>query len=297
MELDILVSHGCILCGERLVRLQGEWIFIRGGRLKTTCKRRGVQLFVPYMIWSAVSFALSGDYTVGNLSAIVLYPDRYFWFLWVLFWVCVSFNVARFIAWEVRIDELWTVSIFGMIMLLCMVVFDIRILGFQFLAYYFIFYVLGYCMRRFEFFRFSNKIVLILLFVSWFLLAWFWNIHKLPDWFPDKLPLPTAIIQYAYRGLTAFLAVIVILSVAPKRLDGTNRLNLYISNIGVYSLGIYVCHLCFMGSLHKGIGALFPSFPIWLGIIVLFIISLVTTVLVVDVLKRNRVTAKYFLGK
>lgn len=261
------------------------------------CRKRCLQLLVPYVSWSIISFCISRVYSFHNFSAMLLYPDRYFWFLWVLFWICILFSLSRYLSAKVKMDELWGVAIASIIMLVVMIRFDFRMFGFQFLAYYFIFYVLGYCMHRLDFLQFSNKYVLMSLAVLWFLLAWSWNMHKLPNWFPENFPIPTTLVQYAYRGLTALIAVIVMLSIGPKLLNGTNLLNSYVSKLGAYSLGIYVCHLCFMGSLYKGINTLFPSFPIWLDVVILFTLSLVTTVFIVAILKRNCVTAKLLLGK
>ena len=270
---------------------------ITWGGLKMVCKKRCQQLLVPYVIWSIISFCISGDYSFNNLSALLLFPDKYFWFLWILFWICIVFSLSRYLSVKVNMDELWGIAIASIIMIVDMVAFVFRMFGFQFLAYYFIFYVLGYCMHRFEFLRFSNKYVLMSLSVLWFLLAWSWNMHKLPNWFPENFPISTTLVQYAYRGLTASIAVIVMLSIVPKLLNGFDRLNSYISRLGAYSLGIYVCHLCFMGSLYKGIDTLFPSFPIWLDVVILFTLSLSTTIFIVEILKRNCVTAKLFLGK
>lgn len=270
---------------------------ITWGGVKMICKKRCLQLLVPYASWSIISFCISGVYNFHNISAILLYPDRYFWFLWVLFWICILFSLSRYLSAKVKMDELWGIAIASIIMLVVMVAFDLRMFGFQFLAYYFIFYVLGYCMHRFEFLQFSNKYVLMFLSVLWFLLAWFWNMHKLPNWFPEDFPIPTTLVQYAYRGLTASIAVIVMMSIGPKLLNESNLLNSYVSKLGAYSLGIYVCHLCFMGGLYKGINTLFPSFPIWLDVVILFTLSLVTTVFIVAILKRNCVTAKLLLGK
>lgn len=76
-----------------------------GGYL-IVCKRRGLQLLVPYFVWSLLQFALSGDYTLQKLSMMVLYPDTYFWFLWVLFWIYVLFNCTQYIARRLNLHEM-----------------------------------------------------------------------------------------------------------------------------------------------------------------------------------------------
>lgn len=57
----------------------------------------------------------------------------------------------------------------------------------------------------------------------WAVLAWFWNMHELPVWMPRIPHCPTSLLQYAYRGVTAILAVLVIVGVARKALDSSNR--------------------------------------------------------------------------
>lgn len=93
---------------------------------------------------------LSGDYSIDHLIKIVIRPDAYFWFLWVLLWICVIFNLAQLVASKLKVNEM--VLILGTCLLLfgVMVVMEIRVLGFQFLAYYFLFYTLGYCLPKYE---------------------------------------------------------------------------------------------------------------------------------------------------
>ena len=113
------------------------------------CKRRGLQLLVPYFAWSFMSFALSGDYTLQNLFKMILYPDAYFWFLWVLFWICVLFNLAQHVARRIKLHEMVTVGGLCVLLLGVMVVAEFRMFGFQFIAYYFLFYTLGYCLHKY----------------------------------------------------------------------------------------------------------------------------------------------------
>lgn len=297
MELDILFSHARVFCSEWLVFLQRNRHYLGG--VKTVCKKRCLQLLVPYAIWSMISFCISGDYSFHNFSALLLFPDRYFWFLWVLFWICIIFLLSRYLSWKVNVDELWGIAMVSIIMLVIMIAFDLRMFGFQFLSYYFIFYSLGYCIHRFTFMQFSNGSVFVLLAAVWFLLAWSWNMHKLPDWFPDKLPFSASIMHYLYRGITAFVAIILILNAAPTLLNKGNRFNLNISKLGTYSLGIYTCHLCFMGSLYRLMELVFFKYKlsIWVDVIMLFSASLFMTLLIVNALKRNNITSKLLLGK
>ena len=43
------------------------------------------QLIIPYLSWSLIKYLLGGGNTFGGLTQIILKPDSFLWFLWVLF--------------------------------------------------------------------------------------------------------------------------------------------------------------------------------------------------------------------
>lgn len=119
-------------------------------------------------------------------------------------------------------DEIIPIGITCLLLLGILVGLNLRVFGFQFLAYYYLFYFLGYAMRRFNKLQLTNKSSMICLGLLWAVLAWFWNMHELPVWMP-RIPLcPTSLLQYAYRGVTAILAVLVIVGAARKALDANS---------------------------------------------------------------------------
>lgn len=261
------------------------------------CLRRCKQLLVPYVMWSLISYGLSSDYNMERLSKMVLYPDAYFWFLWVLFLINLLFVLCQNISYRIHIDELTAICIMCLSLFGVMVAFEIRVFGFQFLSYYFIFYTLGYCIHRYSWLQVSNKMYIAVLFIIWAILAWYWNMHSLPSWMPVIPHVPSTLMQYAYRGLTAAIAILVIFGFAPNSLNGTNITNLIIKELGTVSLGLYVCHLTIIGYVVEVIRYCFPHINNSIIIILNFIISTIISVIVVDLLKRNKITAKLFLGK
>ena len=232
---------------------------------------------------------------------MLLYPDRSFWFLWVLFWICVIFNFAQMVASKLKMNEM--ILILGICLLLfgMMVVMEIRVLGFQFLAYYFLFYTLGYCLHKYEgtaLLKTLNKpYVMIALTVLWAFLAWGWTMHGLPSWMPAIPHVPSALIQYAYRGFTALVAIVVLIGVAPKLLNGTGKLNKMICTLGVVSLGLYVVHLSLIGYIVDVTQSIMPNISTWACVSVAFVVALALSYLVVWLLNQNEHTARIFLGK
>lgn len=272
-----------------------------GGGYLSLCKRRGLQLLVPYFVWSFLQFALSGDYTLKNLFKMILYPDAYFWFLWVLFWICVLFNLAQHVARRLNQHEMVTISGLCVLLLGVMVVAEFRMFGFQFIAYYFLFYTLGYCLHKYEaaslIQALRSRYALIILTALWAFLAWGWTMHGLPSWIPTIPHVPSALLQYAYRGFTALVAIVVLVGVAPKLLNGTDKLNKMICNLGVVSLGLYVVHLSLMGYIMDGIQTIMPNISTWACVAVVFVVALAISYLVVWLLNKNKHTARFFLGK
>lgn len=265
------------------------------------CKRRSYQLLIPYLVWSVVSFFMKGEYTLQSAGEMLLYPDRSFWFLWVLFWICVIFNLAQQVATKLKVNEM--VLIIGTCLLLfgVMVVMEIRVLGFQFLAYYFLFYTLGYCLHKYEETKLlkvlSKPYVMAALTALWALLAWGWTMHGLPSWIPAIPHVPSALQQYAYRGFTALVAIVVLIGVAPKVLNGTDKLNHQICTLGVVSLGLYVVHLSLMGYIVDGLKTMMPNINTWSCVSTAFVVALAISYFVVWLLNQNKHTAKIFLGK
>ena len=256
---------------------------------------------MPYLVWTLVSFLTKGEHTLQQVGEMLLYPDRSFWFLWVLFWICVIFNLAQLMASKLKVNEM--VLILGTCLLLfgVMVVMEIRVLGFQFLAYYILFYTLGYCLHKYEdtalLKGLSKPLALVVLTILWAFLAWGWTMHGLPSWMPAIPHVPSALLQYAYRGFTAFVAIFVLIGAAPLLLNGTDKINKAICSLGVVSLGLYVVHLSIMGYFVTGIRTVIPSIETLPCVAFAFAVALAISYIVVWLLNMNRYTARIFLGK
>lgn len=276
--------------------LMAEW----GGYL-INCKRRGLQLLVPYFAWSFMSFALSGDYTLQKLSKMILYPDSYFWFLWVLFWICVLFNLAQYVARRIKLHEMVTISGLCVLLLGVMVETEFRMFGFQFLAYYFLFYTLGYCLHKYEaaslIQALRSRYALIILTALWAFLAWGWTMHGLPSWMPAIPHVPTSLLQYAYRGFTALLAIIVLIGVAPLLLNGKGKVNHFVSGVGVVSLGMYTGHLFLLGHIQNLLLSCYPEADMWVATVIISLICFVLSYLLVKAIGKNSLTSMVMLGK
>ena len=72
---------------------------------------------------------------------------------------------CQWVADKLKIDELLSIGLSAIALFGLMVVFEIRLFGFQFLSYYFLFYTLGYCIHRFSWLQIKNNVLVLGLFI------------------------------------------------------------------------------------------------------------------------------------
>lgn len=203
---------------------------------------------------------------------------------------------AQWIASRLNIDELLPNIAICVVLLGIMVGVEFRMFGFQFLAYYFVFYLFGYCLHRYSAFRLKSVWIGAFFVAVWAILAWFWNMHQLPCWLQGVPYVPKALLQYAYRGATAMIAVFVILSYGERLLSGSGMMNMALRWVGTVSLGLYVCHLTIIGKLNDllqwlcGLGCV-------ANVILLFLVALFASIAIVGLLTTSKLTSRLFLGK
>lgn len=268
----------------------------KGGGNFNIIRRRFCQLIIPFILWTLIPMTLSLNFTLDRFIRVFLYPDTSFWFLWVLFWISVIFTCCRWIASKLRTDELITNMLMAMLLLGIMVTFELRMFGFQFLAYYFVFYVLGYCIHRFHRLRIKKVWIGVVFTAIWAFLAWFWNMHRLPLWLEGIPYVPGALLQYAYRGATALFAVVALLSFSERLFNSTAQFNLVMRWIGTVSLGVYVCHLTILGKIDNMLGEVCTC-SVTVNIAVLFVIGLLLSLAIIGLLAKYKLTSKFLLGK
>ena len=255
--------------------------------------RRFRQLMIPYFLWSIISCIIKGY----EAEKIITQPDCYFWFLWVLFFICVLFYGSRMIASRCNTNELVIILAVSSILMGVMVFANVRTFGFQFIAYYFLFYTLGYFIHKNSCLHIKSGVILLVLSVLWVILAWWWKMHELPSWMPVITGVPVALLQYAYRGFTALLAILVIMNVAPRFLSNQHPFNTLMAKIGKVSLGIYVIHLLLMSFIIDGVKMLNPEVSLYILVTLSAIISFFVSICIVAVLNKWEITSRFLLGK
>lgn len=268
-----------------------------GGGILTLCKRRTLQLLVPYLLWSLFKWSFFRGHTIGGLANITLKPDGYFWFLWVLWIITIIFNIGESISQKLKQKQEFVIGSIALILTGIMVVLDFRKFGFQFIAYYFMFYAFGYYCNKYKNLLTTSKIVMAGLFVTWFAMGSFWNMHELPFFLKVVPFVPSALLQYAYRFATAFVAIYLIFCAAPLLLGARTKANEKIAHIGQISLGIYVVHLTLIIPMSPWLVSIMPNVPMAAVIFISFFLASFISITIVELLNKNKYTSRYLLGK
>lgn len=255
-------------------------------------KRRFQQLFIPFITWSIIMYAVKGKITA--FFQCILFPAKSFWFLWALFFIVVFFTFFDWLSSKTRIKQELIMGGACVGCAVTMVIFkDIRIYGIQYVLYYFIFYCLGYYINKYHLFA-EKKLLIMSMVFGWFLLGSFWRPRGLPSFIPLTGGIAT-MVGFAYKFVVAFIAIFAIFSLAPKIMNGRGEFNQMICKIGAISLGLYTFHLTFVNYLVSYVGDFIENkvFVVLLSFILLSILSY----LVVTLLSKQKWTAQLLLGK
>ena len=268
-----------------------EW---RGQFWKLTY-RRFRQLIVPYLAWTLLLMVISNNLNIHRMGELLLYPDKGLWFLWVLFFISVLFTLCSYVAVKIKVKQELIMAIMCLLMAASMILFKTKEFGAQYIAYYFIFYSLGYFAHRYYDALVSLRFLsMLLLIIVWGVMAWFWKMQEIPL-FLKGLPIPETITLYLYRFITAFIAIMILFVVSPKLLDSDKAWNKGLVNIGQISLGIYSINFLVLGNVVPRIKDIGFG-EVWV-ILLSFVIGMLLAWGIIWLLSKWSITATWLLGK
>lgn len=124
-----------------------------------------------------------------------------------------------------------------------------------------------------------------------------WSLHGVPSWMPVIPHVPSSLLQYAYRGVTAFIAILILIGIAPRTLSGKGVVNVFVSGVGIISLGMYAGHLALINHINNAILFINPEMNTSTKVIVMSIVTLAVSLFLIKALEKNKFIAKVFLGK
>ena len=268
------------LSGYVCCRPDPEWALLR---------RRAFQLLVPFLSWALLGAALCGRFS--DFPQTLLYPDRGLWFLYTLFFVTVLHVVCFKSCRRMRLAPEWGVSLLVVVLMGLKIVCRFEYLAFPHVAWYFLFYHVGFFMHKYEG-KMSerSRLVIGLICLSLLsMLAYWWRMAAPPSFMPVGSP---AAIGSFYNLSTALAACFGFVWVGGKYL---RQHLLIITKTGWITLGIYTIHQTLLCCMLAVIPAdIFPGRGV--EVVVCAALCLSGSWLVLKGLERSRLLSFLFLG-
>lgn len=262
----------------------------------SSLSRKASQLLLPFVSWTFLGILIKGG-GISRLVNVVLRPDNSYWFIYVLFVIIVLFITLVLIAnkYDVNPDKFLLFGAF--LLIITMVVTEFRLLGFQFISYYFGFYVLGYLLRKYNI-VFSAKAV-ILLGLVWLSLAVFWKMHAVPV--PLKCLatfIPSSLLNYSYRYVAAIFGSLFFMSLAMRVFNNAeNRLISLLCYFGKVSLGLYIIHLFIGEPVYTYYRGLLSSDTSIAFVLLDSVTRIVISLVLINIIQRIPMVRLLLLGK
>ena len=172
-----------------------------------------------------------------------------------------------------------------------------KLFGYEYIAFYFLFYMMGYYANKYKKYLPNKGGILWFLFIMWAAMSYFWTPNGVPLFLKSVPFISTKLIQMVYRILTPIIFIIWMYSVAPKMSIGSNWIWQRLIELGQMSLGIYTAHMVVKNLLAKILLGTIPMFPICAHVVIEFVMLTIFSVLIVRLLLKWNITSKWLLGR
>lgn len=202
------------------------------------------QLLLPFFVWSVLSMVFVGNCKLQSLVKYIIKPDTGYWFVCTLFFVSSIAIILQKSPFKKDFQKSLILVLGGVILVSVTIATNCRLFGFHFISYYFLFYVMGLLIRKYD--VKLNNFYFTIMGILWLYMAIFWRKHDCPVIVNWVTFLPSSIVTYVYRMITAFCGSLFALEFARRYINTPNRLIKSFSYMGTISLGVYIIHL-FLG--------------------------------------------------
>lgn len=255
------------------------WSKINGN----TLRRRAEQLLVPFFAWT-VLVALRSEDVFGTFTGEILHPAMY-WFIFALFFIIAIFFLLDWMYKMLKTKQFICEIIGWLLLIAIMLLLNPRFLGFQYIAYYFAFYALGYYVNKFEI---KPKLwITLLIGACWLFLALFWRMQEVSPLLSGISFLPASILTFGYRFVTATLGSLFLLFISPILFaDNNSCVNKCFAYLGRESLGIYIIHIFIATYWSTYLAKLLTTDTSLLFILLDFTGKLVVSIVGLELIKR-----------
>lgn len=273
------------------------------------CGRRAAQLLVPFFSCAVLGGMISHWDDLGfgvvaeHVAQVVKQPDMGLWFLWVLFFINVLFvgcrKLGRMAAgWlpggrhELAAEAAVVVAVGGALNLAELAT-GVKLMGFHWIAWYFLYFAIGVYLRRAlegGMRRGVEDVLRLGCTVAFVAMVPFFRLHNEAPTFYEYVNLgPLGVV--AYRLVIGFVGSVMVLLWLKYVGEKGVRMNALLE-LGGVTLGIYYFHFFVLHIVEKHVEML----PLWGQVAVVSVVTLGVSWLVVIVCRRMALTRVLCLG-
>lgn len=250
--------------------------------------KKGQHLILPFIVWGIFSSILHQELNISHIISLFIYPDTGLWFLWVLFFISIFYNLSLNISQKYKINK-YKCFIFTLFFLFIISKLSHGLGGSHLISWYFIFFICGVILRSIQKLP-SNTKILSLLLLIFLILGFYWKRIEAPISISTNIVL-TALCTYCYKIITALTACIFLFTFYKSIENLKSKVQNLLQLFGKETLGIYAIHYYFI-SIWEQLG-LEPSI-IYVALELIFIS--VFSLLSVKILKINKHLSFILLG-
>lgn len=258
--------------------------------------KRFRQLIIPFLIWSIPLFIIY--HNVDHIWDYIIYPNDGYWFLWALFFIIVIYIITDGFCQRVHLkQELGMTIVAGFLIGTQLKLPDAKLFGYEYVAYYFIFYMMGFYCNKYNSMLPKNSLVIGGLFALWLIMACFWTPNGIPCFLSGVPHVPSAAVRMSYRVIVPVVFIIAMVSAGPKIRVGNAYVWQQLIELGQVSLGIYAAHMVVKNLFAQWILLTLPNLQMVWCVLLEFFILTVLSLVVVRILMKIRLASRLLLGK
>ena len=259
-------------------------------------KKRVFQLLLPFFTWWFLHWLFESKldffYSLINL---IKNPDYGLWFLWVLFFCILLLHLVDRVSDYLKFRKEIVTFISAILLYMVYIMTNFRLLGFQFIAWFFMFYCLGFYLRKFQIVFFSKINFLLLMSLILFpISAWFSVIKGNPLFYAYyDFGL---LFSYVYKFIVAILGSILaftLLNKIVKIFDDQFWIVRALVKLGKMTLGIYAIHFTFLPIIQLNR----TQIPIELISIIILAFTIIISFVSILLIRKNKILALFLLGE
>lgn len=270
-----------------------------------------IHLVVPFVFWFSIGYIFS-DFRndmryIDALRRLFAKPDSGLWFLWILFlnnmFFMLNTKIQKFIS---KLSKVRFLQEFSFVIVLICILFLERYMdiGLRMCFMYYIYFYLGYLFKKYKLINklITKKKLIFVVCLGYLLIAIFWRKNGIPIFdniliaivedYTKLNPLRVVIyVNYFYNLIIPFLGIITVinlLKIVYENFKGRVLVSA-ISNLGLYTMEIYILHTYFINY--------YINENIILNSILSFIISILVPICISRIVSYSKILSALLFGK